>query len=291
MGGGAAFFDRPNDQRLPAQQSILTASPYHPCRQSCYTMRVMLSRTLSLLIWIWIAVATLVFTLMVGLSTLLTAPFDRTRRVPQRITAAWAGAILWANPFWRLTVVGQQHLPRRGAYMLVSNHASLADIIVLYQLKSPFKWIAKDSLFRVPLLGWSMRWAGNIRLVRGSQRSIRASFMQALQCLKTGMPVMAFPEGTRSRTGQLGPFKRGPFQLAVKAAVPVIPVVVCGTRDIIAPHSWTFLPAKRMNIRVLPAIHAPPDAANAADWLCDRARTLISETIEADAAGHPTNKS
>ena len=246
-------------------------------------MRVMLRCTLSLFFWVWVAAVTLVFTLLVGFSALLTAPFDRTRRLPQRLTAGWASTILWANPFWRLTIVGQHHLPRRGAYVMVSNHASLADIIVLYQLRSPFKWIAKDSLFRVPLLGWSMRWAGNIRLVRGSQRSIRASFVRALQCLKTGVPVMAFPEGTRNRTGQLGPFKRGAFQLAVKAHVPVIPIVVRGTRDIIAPHSWTFLPAKHMSVRIFPAITPPSDAPVAADWLCDRARTLISEAINADA--------
>ena len=242
----------------------------------------MLSCTLSLLFWVWIAAVTLAFTLLVGLSTLLTAPFDRTRQLPQWFTVGWARAILWANPFWRLTIVGQHHLPQRGAYVLVSNHASLADIIVLYQLKSPFKWLAKDSLFRVPLLGWSMRWAGNIRLVRGSQRSIRASFVQALQCLKAGVPVMAFPEGTRSRTGRLGFFKRGAFQLAVKAHVPVIPVAVRGTRDIIAPLSWTFLPAKHMHVRVFPPINPPPDAPNAADWLCDRARALISVAVDAD---------
>lgn len=247
----------------------------------------MLNQLVSLLIWAWIALATLGFTLMVGLSALLTAPFDRTRRLPQRLTAAWATAIMRANPFWRIAIVGQEHLPRRGAYMLVSNHASLADIIVLYQLKSPFKWIAKDSLFRVPLMGWSMRWAGNIRLVRGSQRSIRASFLQALQCLKAGVPVMAFPEGTRSRTGELGPFKRGAFQLAVKARVPVIPIAVCGTREIIAPNSWTFLPAKRMHVRVFPAIAAPPEAASAADWMCERARTLISAAIDADSNAAP----
>jgi 1-acyl-sn-glycerol-3-phosphate acyltransferase len=244
----------------------------------------MLSRALSLLFWVWIAVATLGFTLLVGLSALVTAPFDRTRRWPQRLTATWARAILWANPFWRLTIVGQHHLPARGAYVLVSNHASLADIIVLYQLKAPFKWIAKDSLFRVPLLGWSMRWGGNIRLVRGSARSIRASFAQALQCLQAGVPVMAFPEGTRSRSGDLGPFKRGPFQLAVKAQVPVIPIVVHGTREIIAPHSWTFLPAKHMLVRVLAPIAPPPEASNAADGLCERVRTLISETLDARAS-------
>src|SRR3989338_2171445 len=86
---------------------------------------------------VWVAVVAVVFTRLTGVAALLTALFDRTRWLPQRITALWARAILASNPAWRLTIDGQRHLPTRGAYILASNHASLADIIVLFHLRTP----------------------------------------------------------------------------------------------------------------------------------------------------------
>ncbi|HEX9780677.1 MAG TPA: lysophospholipid acyltransferase family protein [bacterium] len=237
----------------------------------------MRDRLISLVFWIWITLATVLFTVLVGVAALLSAPFDRIRRLPRALTAWWGRAVLRANPIWTLTIDGQEHLPRRGAYVLAANHASLADIIVLFHLRSPFKWIAKDSLYRVPFLGWSMHWAGNIHLVRGDQGSIRESYTEALACLKRGVPVMVFPEGTRTRSGELGPFKRGAFQLAIKAQVPVVPVVVHGTYALIKPHSWVFRPAPGMRAQVLPPVPPPPqDSPGAADRLRDHVRGLVA---------------
>ena len=255
---------------------------FHAGRKSatfCYTADMLIRGLLSIVFWIWVALATCMFTMLVGIAALLTGWMDHTRWLPQQLTALWARAIVLVNPAWRLTVEGRQHLPTSGAYVLVSNHASLADIIVLYHLPSPFKWLAKESLFRIPLLGWSMAWAGNIPLVREEQRSIRASFNGALACLQMGVPVMVFPEGTRSRTGRLGAFKRGAFGLAIRAGVPVVPIAVTGTRDVVIPGTWILRPARRIHIRIFPPVVCAQDGPEEADRLRDRVRALIAGAL------------
>src|SRR5262249_53142360 len=109
---------------------------------------------------------------------------------------------------------GRQHLPWRGGAVLVSNHASLADILVLFGLWSPFKWVSKASNFRIPLIGWNMRLNRYVPLVRGDKESI-ATMMRACEAwLAGGVPVLLFPEGPRSPDGEGKAFKAGAFRMA-----------------------------------------------------------------------------
>lgn len=231
---------------------------------------------ISIVFWVWVILITTFFTIIVGLTTLLTMPFDKSRRIPHALTAYWGRTVFWANPKWKLKITGKNNLPKKGPYVLVSNHASLADIVVLFHLDPHFKWMAKESLFRIPLLGWSLLWAGDIPLLRGNQSSIRATYLRALNCLKSGIPVMIFPEGTRSRSGRLGPFKRGAFQLAIKAQVPIVPIVLHGTRDTIPPENWIFKSSARAIIQILPAVSVPKESIPDGD---EKLRREIREHI------------
>lgn len=237
---------------------------------------MLIDALISVAFWFWVVLVTTFFTIMVGLTALLTAAFDKTQRIPHALTAYWGRAVFWANPKWKLKVTGQNNLPPKGAYVLVSNHASLADIIILLHLNVHFKWMAKDNLFRIPLLGWSMLWAGDIPLLRGNQGSIRATYRRAYYCLKSGLPIMIFPEGTRSRSGHLGPFKRGAFQLAIKAQVPIVPIALHGTRDTIPPESWIFKSSARARIQILPAVSVPKESVPDGD---EKLRSEIREQI------------
>jgi 1-acyl-sn-glycerol-3-phosphate acyltransferase len=102
------------------------------------------------------------------------------------------------------------------------------------------KWLSKASLFKVPFMGWSLWLAGDIPVVRGKPGSARAAMLRCQKIVESGMPVMIFPEGTRSRTGELLPFKDGAFRLAIAARAEVLPIAVAGTRTAMPKHSWRW---------------------------------------------------
>ncbi len=124
--------------------------------------------------------------------------------------------------------------------MFVSNHESQADPFLISFLPWEMKWLAKASLFRIPVAGWSMALAGDIPIHRGNDRSAKEAMDQCARWLERGVPVVIFPEGTRSPDGKMGPFKDGAFRLALDSGAQVIPIAVCGTRKALPKHSWKF---------------------------------------------------
>jgi 1-acyl-sn-glycerol-3-phosphate acyltransferase len=113
--------------------------------------------------------------------------------------------------------------------VVVANHQSLLDILLLSHVPREMKWIAKEELFRVPWLGWIFRISGDIPVKRGDAESGGEALARARRYLENGMSVMIFPEGTRSKTAKLLPFKSGAFRLAIEAGVPILPIVVNGS--------------------------------------------------------------
>jgi len=159
---------------------------------------------------------------------LVTWPFDRNHVVPSRfyrlLPALWSRSF----PFWRIRLEGSW--PRgEGPYVVVANHQSFLDIFVLCNILHEWKWVAKKSLFRIPLFGWGLSLTGSISLDRGDTASATAVMEKCRHYLGEGISVMMFPEGTRSTDGRLLPFKPGAFKLAVEAGVPVLPIAVFGT--------------------------------------------------------------
>jgi 1-acyl-sn-glycerol-3-phosphate acyltransferase len=187
------------------------------------------------------------------------------------------------NPFWSLTVTGLENIDRARTYVIVSNHQSLADIIVMYQLKSQFKWVAKESLFKVPFVGWSLSLARHVRLYRGKFASIKKVYRQAAEWLRSGMSVLFFPEGTRSGTGEMGDFQNGAFKLAIKEGVPVLPVSLDGTGDAIPKGSWLFKTKVKCALRVYPAIETTRFEAR--DY--ENLKALVRAEMESSAMRSP----
>ncbi|WP_041448758.1 1-acyl-sn-glycerol-3-phosphate acyltransferase [Anaeromyxobacter sp. Fw109-5] len=157
----------------------------------------------------------------------LTFPFDRNRAVVGRFSRLAAVAVTRTFPPWRLRVEGRWPAGRQ-AYVVVANHQSLLDILMLSKLPREMKWVAKESLFKVPWVGWIFRISGDIPVRRGDSESGGAALAKARRYLERGMNVMIFPEGTRSVSAKLLPFKSGAFRLAIEAGVPVLPVAVHG---------------------------------------------------------------
>ena len=146
------------------------------------------------------------------------------------------------------------NIDKQKTYVIVANHLSLADIVVLYQIRAQFKWIAKESLFKLPFLGWCMSLARYVKLSRGKFSSIKSVYREAARWLRKGMSVVFFPEGTRSETGEMKEFQNGAFKLAIKEKKAILPIAIKGTRDAIPKGSWIFATKVHGTLRVLPPI-------------------------------------
>jgi 1-acyl-sn-glycerol-3-phosphate acyltransferase len=199
---------------------------------------------------------------------LATVPFDRRRLALHLYSCAWATFYVVMNPSWRVRVEGRGKLPWRGAAVIVANHLSLLDILVLYGLFRPFKWVAKAELFRIPVVGWNMAMNDYVRVWRGDPESVRRMMAHCRAHLARGTPVLVFPEGTRSRDGRLQPFKDGAFRLALDAGCPVFPVAVTGTFGSLPKSGIVLKQGMHARVRVLdpisPADHPSLDGLRAA---------------------------
>lgn len=207
-------------------------------------------------IWIWIVGASLtilLFFVMLFLSIIL-YPFDKKRKVVHAQCFWWADAVIALNPYWDLRVSGLENIDKLKTYVIVSNHQSMADIIVMYKTKMQFKWVAKRSLFKMPFVGWNLSLAKHIKLSRGDFSSIKKVYREAVLWLRKDISVVFFPEGTRSETGEMRDFQNGAFKLAIKEHVPILPISIEGTGDAIPKGSWLFKTRVPCSLKVLPPI-------------------------------------
>jgi 1-acyl-sn-glycerol-3-phosphate acyltransferase len=167
-----------------------------------------------------------------------TAPFDAGRYAPGRVFR-WFGSLgARLNPWWRFRITGVRPRDPRLPYVAVANHESYADIFLLSHLPWEMKWLAKKTIFNIPVMGWIMRMVGDVPLVRGNRASAVGALARCRDRLAKRVSVMVFPEGTRSRDGELLPFRDGAFALAIEAQVPILPIAVAGTRNAMAKHSF-----------------------------------------------------
>ncbi len=234
-------------------------------------------RVFSVVFWAFIALTCPLFFLGALLVRLVTLPFDRRRVALHLYSSAWAAFYVYVNPLWRLRIRGRDRLPWHGAAVLVANHASLIDILVLFGLFRPYKWVSKQEIFTVPVIGWNMRLNDYVPLVRGSGESVRRMMAHCDRLLAAGSPVLIFPEGRRTPDGALQPFKNGAFELAVRHGAPVFPIAVHGTRQALPKHGLVLREHIDARVEVLPALDpaAFPDVAA----VRDAAREAIAEAL------------
>jgi 1-acyl-sn-glycerol-3-phosphate acyltransferase len=211
-----------------------------------------------------------------ALLSVLLYPFDRKRKIVHAQCFWWADAVTALNPYWDVKVSGLENIDHKRTYVAVSNHQSLADIVLMYKTKMQFKWVAKDSLFRVPLLGWNMSLARHIRLRRGNLSSIRKVYREAGEWLRKGISVVFFPEGTRGSEEGTGEFQNGAFKLAISKKVPILPIAITGTGDAIPKGSWRFTTRISCAIKVLPPIETAGFLPGDFSRLRDMAREKLS---------------
>jgi 1-acyl-sn-glycerol-3-phosphate acyltransferase len=230
----------------------------------------------SAIIWSVGIILTVVLFFVMAFISIILFPFDRKRKIAHAQCFWWSDAVTALNPYWQVKVEGLDNIDHKKVYVAVSNHQSLVDIILMYKTKMQFKWVAKESLFKIPVLGWNMLLAKHIRLRRGDFSSIKKVYQEAACWLRSGISVVFFPEGTRSNDLAIGEFQNGAFKLAIKEKVPILPILIQGTRDAIPKGSWRFAAKSSCLIKVLPPIDTAPYLSCDYGRLRDLARAQLS---------------
>jgi 1-acyl-sn-glycerol-3-phosphate acyltransferase len=236
----------------------------------------MLTRAISVWVYATGALVGMLWTPLVALVYGLTARRDPGRYTVGRWFRRGAVVITKLNPLWTFRTTGVHvHDPRR-PYVAVANHESFTDIFLISHLPWEMKWLSKESVFRIPLMGWMMRMAGDIAVHRGDPHSRARALEACRDRLSKGVSVMIMPEGTRSATGELQPFHDGAFRLAVETGCPILPIAVAGTLQAMTKGSWVMGRANAI-ATVLPPVETAGMTLADVPELRERVRAMIAE--------------
>ncbi|MBQ5754027.1 MAG: 1-acyl-sn-glycerol-3-phosphate acyltransferase [Alistipes sp.] len=211
---------------------------------------------LSLLFYIYIVVELTFFFILSVVALVVCFPFDKPRRVVHSISRAICMCFWLVPPTWRRTILGREKIDSKTSYVIVINHNSMADIIALYFLPLNFRWVSKREVFRMPYIGPLLTIHGDIAIDRGrGAEAMRKVVEDGKLWVSRGASIAMFPEGTRSKTGEIQRFKMGAFALAKEAGVAILPVVLDGTRDVVKKN-YLFNWRNHLKISVLDPIPA-----------------------------------
>ncbi len=176
--------------------------------------------------------------------------FSGSGRLQHFCMRRWSKDNLWLSRA-RVEIEGLENLDRARPQVFVANHSGLHDILSLSaHLPIQFRWVAKKSLFSVPFMGWHMGRSGYIAIDRDDPRAAARSIIEAARIIRGGVHAIAFPEGTRSRTGDLGRFRSGAFALALRTGVPLVPITLEGSYRVIMPKTLQVNPGTIIRIKI-----------------------------------------
>jgi 1-acyl-sn-glycerol-3-phosphate acyltransferase len=226
-------------------------------------------------ILLWVVLVTPVF----GAIAIVVSFFTRTGNSVHIVARVWAKSILMASRV-KVSIKGLSNIEPSKSYVYMCNHQSNFDIpVLLGYLPVQFRWLAKAELFKIPIFGRAMLGAGYVKIDRFNQESAFQSINEAAARMKNGVSVMIFPEGTRSKDGNLRSFKKGGFVMAVDSGVPIVPVILRGTWPIMAKSS---LRINRGNVEM--EITNPIDTTGYSretkDELMERVRVAMEDLLK-----------
>jgi len=209
----------------------------------------------SIVIWLVGITFIVIFFPMTFLVWLVVLPFDKNRTVTHWMLIYQAVIISYMIPIWKIRVEGRKKALPGTTYVIICNHQSILDILLINCLRYRFKWISKIENEKVPVLGWYLKMADYITVDRGDKESKEKMIEESYECLKKNISIMLFPEGTRSPDRDIKFFKRGAFQLAITANKPLLPVLIDGTGGILPKHGLIFGGFHNITIRVLDPVN------------------------------------
>lgn len=224
-----------------------------------------------------VAVLTLLFSSLTVVFAWLVNPNFASRV----FAGTWARLCAWATPIG-VTVEGAEHAQRSRSCVVASNHQSAYDILVLYGwLRLDLKWVMKQELRKIPAIGIGCEKAGHIFVERRNPKQAAQAINAALQRLDTGIGILFFPEGTRSPDGRLLPFKKGAFRTAIEQQIPLLPITLVGTRDILPARSLRLFPGK-VRMVIHPPIETAGMTVEQTEELLQRTRAVVSSAMPPD---------
>lgn len=233
----------------------------------------------SVLYYFALALFTVIYFIPFAVLFFLTVLFDRERALLHRASRWWALGIFRLCPMWRIRVEGREKIDRTRPWVVVTNHQSMLDIPLMYVLPFNFKWVSKKEVQRMPIFGWVLRMHGDIPVERGSRQSAKRMMERSTERLERGTSIIVFPEGTRTRTGEIGRFKDGAFYVAKHAGTGILPVVLDGNWSLI--NGWRLRMPHTFRVRVLDPVEAGEVAAQEVRTLASRTEASMKEALEA----------
>jgi 1-acyl-sn-glycerol-3-phosphate acyltransferase len=234
-------------------------------------------------LWVWFSSITFVLLAfpVAILLWLLALAFDRRRLMNNRWMVIQGIVLTKMSPFWKVIVDGREKIDQKQAYIIIPNHQSLLDIVFFNMLRHRLRWVSKNEIFRVPLVGWEMKMVKYIELIRGNKASVIKMMEKCVESLQDGISVVIFPEGTRSLTGAIGKFKTGAFQLAVKTDKPLLPVLIDGTGEIMPKKGGIIFRNRRIvRLRVLDPIFPGQFGTGDPEELATRVQAMMVTAMD-----------
>jgi 1-acyl-sn-glycerol-3-phosphate acyltransferase len=212
-------------------------------------------------------------TIAISVPTVVDAMLGRvTKETCDARLARWATRIV-AHTRMEVTVTGREHMAPGATYLLMSNHQSHYDIPVLfYVIGANLRMLGKVELFKIPIFGEAAHQAGFIAVDRSNRQQALKSLEVAKETIASGVHVWIAPEGTRSRTGELLPFKKGGFTLALEAGLPVLPITIQGTKDALHANDFRSVRGAKVRVTIAPPLESKSYAEG--DLKTKRARLM-----------------
>ncbi len=229
--------------------------------------------------WYWLVFCpTIVFGWCLAVPLwLATMPFDPSQKILHLFVNTWVFQYLKIWPGWSVKVLHRDRIPK-GPCVFVVNHQSMADVVAVMGLRTQYKFVSKETLFTLPIVGWTMKMLKYIRVERGKPHSMHQMVEECRSWIRKGVPVLIFPEGTyASDPKKLLPFKRGAFMIALEEKVPLVPVFLRGTTELIHEDGPWMSPRARITVEVQEPIVPLPDETDEA--LASRTRRLFATAL------------
>jgi 1-acyl-sn-glycerol-3-phosphate acyltransferase len=237
--------------------------------------------------WVYFCITMFLFFIAVLTVRIVTAPFDANRRTILNMVGWQGRSYINIVPGWTVKVTGLERLDPKQTYVFASNHASMADAVLMFYVDHPFVAVAKLSLFQVPVLGWTLYLAGFLPVKRGDKQSAERLMAEAKRVLLRGTSVFLFAEGTRSEDGRLRTFKHGAFSLSRETGLPLAPVVIRGSHLIARKDSSSIAAAERIAIEIEVLEILQPEQFESTEALMQETRERIR--IALGPQGEPTS--
>jgi 1-acyl-sn-glycerol-3-phosphate acyltransferase len=212
------------------------------------------SLIVSIWIWFFFLSTSIPLLLLVFVARVINQPFGKRLGLVHRASAFWARALIVACPYWMVKYFDLNKMPRKQACVLVSNHQSLLDILVLYHVNKQFKWVSKVENFKIPIVGWVLHLNRYLKIERGKSSSANKLLSDARQALSLKSSLMVFPEGTRSVDGTMKSFKDGAFLMAKDNNVSIVPIMLDGNYLSLPKHGLLLKQASHIVVRILDPI-------------------------------------